>query len=101
MMRILRSGVPLILIESSQRQAADDHPLDAILQWSHPDLIGQYCYFHRTLDPPADDAEKALWDYLRQSILFCDDHRFRPPRGASQSSSAAQIRSDALNSPIQ
>jgi hypothetical protein len=101
MMRILRSGVPLFLIESSQRQAADDHPLDAILQWSHPDLIGQYCYFHRTLDPPADDAEKALWDYLRQSILFCDDHRFRPPRGASQSSSAAQIRSDALNSPIQ
>jgi hypothetical protein len=101
MMRILRSGVPVFLIESSQPQGAGDHPLDAILQWSQPDLIGQYCYFHRTLDPPADNAEKARWDYLRQSILFWDDHRFRPPRGSRQSSSPAQTRSDALLSPFQ
>jgi hypothetical protein len=101
MMRILRSGVPVFLIESSQSQGAGDHPLDTILQWTQPDLIGQYCYFHRTLDPPADNAEKARWDYLRQSILFWDDHRFRPPRGSGQSSSPAQTRSDALLSPFQ
>jgi hypothetical protein len=101
MMRILRSGVPVFLIESSPPQGAGDHPLDTILQWSQPDLIGQYCYFHRRLEPPEEADEKARWDYLRQSILFWEDHRFRPPRGARHSSSTAQTRSDALLSPFQ
>ncbi len=101
MSRILKSGVPLFLIEGPVQHLDGEHPLDSILQWSHPDLIGNFCYLHRSLDPPSDGDQGVLWEYLRRSILFWDDHRFRPPRGASHSPPSEQIRSDAWLSPFQ
>lgn len=97
-LRILRSGVPMFFLDSpgidlkfwynrarSPRGSdADDydHPLDALLSWSHPELMRRISLYHKTFEAPASISD-AAWSYLRNMIFFCDDHRYRPPAGSA------------------
>lgn len=88
MLRILYSGLPLFLLDRpglkpdpapssdpQARQSGQDHPLDCLLRWHYAELITQFCHFHRMIQPPSDPAKATLWDYLRHSLLFWEDHR--------------------------
>lgn len=98
-LRILQSGVPMFLLDSPglnpefwyngalSLQASDadydDHPLDALLCWSYPELMRRISRYHKTFEAPATTSDAAAWSYLRHMIFFCDDHRYRPPAGSA------------------
>lgn len=98
-LRILQSGVPMFFLDSpglnlefwcngalsSLASDADeyDHPLDALLCWSHPELMRRISRYHKTFEAPACTSDAAAWSYLRHMIVFCDDHRYRPPAGSA------------------
>jgi hypothetical protein len=109
MRRILKAGVPLFLMDSpglvsqldQQQLDSDgfDHPFDGLLRCSHGELIHRVCKHHRQLDRPAEANASREWDYVRQSLLYWDDHRCRRPLGAAQASGGtAGSRSDGLES---
>lgn len=98
-LRILQSGVPMFLLDSPglnlnfwcngalSSLASDgdkcDHPLDTLLCWSHPELMRRISRYHKTFEAPACTSDAAAWSYLRHMIVFCDDHRYRPPAGSA------------------
>lgn len=77
--RVVTAGVPLFLIEPACADADNptQHPFDKLMGWTHGKLARNHCTYHRGRQP--DKPDEALeWAYLRSSLLYWDDHRFRP-----------------------
>ena len=81
----------------------ESHPFDRLLQWNHAQLIQKFHYFHHEFQTPSaheQPDEQVVRDYIRNSILFWDDHRFRPPCGAASGQPPERTRTDALVCPF-
>lgn len=115
MMRILKSGVPLFWMDSPSLDPGDDpssnhqpqeestgqaHPLDQLLRWNASELLLNFTDQHQQIDRPTGAKEAAIWTYVRQGLLFWDDHRYGPPSGSAKDRSPGLARTDPLVSPF-
>ncbi len=93
MLCILHGGIPFVVIDSSHLYGARqppidllgkrlDHPLDTMLSWNWHDFSRNYIRMHEPLPKGSNGRQIALRDYLLQSIIFWEDHRYPPPDGS-------------------
>jgi len=70
--KIIRSGIPLFLLELPSSEPARAVSVGHLLDWNCLDFIPRYCKCHRNPLPSSADQ------HLTDTCLYWEDHRYKP-----------------------
>jgi hypothetical protein len=92
--RLMEKGIPFIWRDSpalaipeattDPPQEAPSHPLDEMVSWEGKTFQDRYYRWSSRFLSQQEEADSAVYRYLRAGVLFWEDHRFLPPMQAAR-----------------